>query len=489
MGISLYTTRLILAALGESQFGVYNIVGGVIGMLGFLNAALASATQRFMSYHEGMKDSAKLQSIFNVSFVLHSVLSLIVGVLLVITGIVCFNGVLKIPSSEIYAAKVVFGCMIVSTMFTVMTVPYDAVLNAHENMRYYGIIGVIESLLKLLVAYCVVYYSGSKLELYGILMAIIPLITLTVMRVYCHRKYNECKLSPIKLWNSELMKSLAKFAGWNVMQVAAAMITNGGLSIVINSFFGTVLNAAQGISTQISGQLMSLTNIFNKAVNPIITKTEGSHNRANTISLAVTSSKFTFGITAFLGIPAIIVMSELLNVWLTVVPKYAVFFACSQLIISLCEQTTSGLGVALYAAGDIRGLSKMRALFKIAVLPICFILFKLGFSVIVAYVLLIVLQGIVNGIIITIYYSDILLGYKIKSFIKDLFIPIIITSTITVGLSLIIKSLIPYHPYSFIAVFVIGVVICGISFYAVCLNNREKGVVRGLVLNLIPRRR
>ena len=158
MFISLYTTRLILNSLGAADFGIFNIVGGAIAMLGFLNAAMAGATQRFMSYSEGEGNKKKQKSIFNISILLHFFIALAAGIALLIAGYFFFNGILNIPADRIFAAKVVYGSLIVSTMFTVMSVPYDAVLNAHENMKYYAIIGIIESLLKLSVALIVVYY-------------------------------------------------------------------------------------------------------------------------------------------------------------------------------------------------------------------------------------------------------------------------------------------------------------------------------------------
>ena len=195
MFISRYASRLILNSLGAADFGSFNIVGGAIAMLGFLNGAMASATQRFMSYSEGEGNKEKQKCIFNISLALHFVISILVGIILLAAGFVFFNGVLNIPSNRIFAAQVVYGSLIVSTMFTVMTVPYDAVMNAHENMKYYALVGIIESLLKLFVAFVCVYTFYDKLIVYGILMACIPLITLTIMRIYCNRQYAECDIA------------------------------------------------------------------------------------------------------------------------------------------------------------------------------------------------------------------------------------------------------------------------------------------------------
>lgn len=275
MFISLYTTRLILNSLGASDFGIFNIVGGAIAMLGFLNAAMAGATQRFMSYAEGEGNKEKQTRIFNISVVLHLLISLLVGVVLLIAGYFFFNGILNIPDDRIFAAKVIYGSLIVSTMFTVMTVPYDAVMNAHENMKYYAIVGIIESVLKLAVAFIVVYTLSDKLIVYGVLMACIPLITMVIMRVYCHKHYVECVLAPKRYWHKGLMKEMSGFAGWNLLGSAAGLIGNYGNGILINHFFGVILNAAIGVVNQLQGQLTVLTSNMQKALTPVIVKKEG----------------------------------------------------------------------------------------------------------------------------------------------------------------------------------------------------------------------
>jgi hypothetical protein len=205
MFISLYATRLILNSLGASDFGIFNIVGGAIAMLGFLNVAMASATQRFMSYSEGAGDKEKQKSIFNISVILHFFIAIIIGIVLLIAGYFFFHGILNIPVERIHAAQMVYYFMIVSTMLTVMTVPYDAVLNAHENMLYYAVVGIIESVLKLAVALVVVYTLADKLIIYGALMAGISLLVMMIMRVYCHKKYVECEFKPRTYYDNDLM--------------------------------------------------------------------------------------------------------------------------------------------------------------------------------------------------------------------------------------------------------------------------------------------
>lgn len=193
--ISLYTTRIILDVLGTSDFGIYNIIGGAIVLLGFLNSTMANATQRFMSYAEGKRDLLNKKKVFNVSLALHIAVAIATVVLLSFAALFFFNGVLNIPPSRIFAAKVIYFSMLVSTAFTILNVPYDAVMNAHENMLYYSLIGVLDSVLRLIVALFCIYTSHDKLIIYGILIASIPFITLSITKVYCHKKYEECVIS------------------------------------------------------------------------------------------------------------------------------------------------------------------------------------------------------------------------------------------------------------------------------------------------------
>ncbi len=294
MFMSLYTTRLILNALGASDFGLFNVIGGAIAMLGFLHAAMSTSTQRFMSFYEGRGEKLQQKYIFNVSTVLHYAIALILGVGLLLAGFYFFNGGLNIPDNRVLAAKVIYGSLIFSTMFTVISVPYEAVLNAHENMLYYSIVGIIESMLKLTVALIIVRYAGDKLILYGILMAVIPLISRVIMQIYCHRKYEECIIAPKKYFEKALMQEMTSFAGWSFLYSASSIITQYGLGIVLNNFFGTILNAAQGIANQISGQLMAFSNNMLKALNPVIAKSEGGGNRNLMLMASLTGCKISF---------------------------------------------------------------------------------------------------------------------------------------------------------------------------------------------------
>lgn len=401
--ISLYTTRLILNSLGASDFGIFNIVGGAISMLGFLNVAMASATQRFMSYSEGEGNKEKQKTIFNISFVLHIAIAILVGLVLLGAGFVFFNGVLNIPDDRVFAAQVVYGSLIVSTMFTVATVPYDAVINAHENMKYYAIVGVLESLLKLSVALIITKLALDRLIVYGALMACIPLITLTIMRIYCHKYYAECLISPRQYWDKSLAKEMGAYAGWNLLGSMSSMVGNYGYGIVVNHVFGTIVNAAMGIANQLNGQLMVFSNNMMKALNPVIVKSEGANKRTDMFKFAFAGSKFSFFLLAIFAIPFAIEAPYVLKIWLKNVPEWTIIFVRFQLLRSLLEQLISSFMNSLRATGTIKEIQKFSVVTDLLPLVIVYGLFKLGFPpyylYIVAILIAVVFKTIIAGIL------------------------------------------------------------------------------------------
>lgn len=378
MFISLYTTRLILNSLGASDFGIFNIVGGAIAMLGFLNGAMASATQRFMSFAEGAGEKNNEKIIFNVSIVLHLILSIVVGMALLIAGFIFFNGILNIPNDRIFAAEVVYGSLIISTMFTVMTVPYDAAMNAHENMKYYAIIGTFESLLKLFVAFVTVYTSHDKLIIYGILMAIIPLITLTIMRIYCHKHYDECIISPKRYWDKGMMKEMTSFAGWNFIGGATSIISGYGIGLVLNVFYGTIANAAQGIANQISGQLGALGSNIKMALNPVITKSEGAGEREILIKSTIVGTKVTFFVVTICFLPIMVDMDYVLKIWLKNPPMHAKEFCLLLLITNIFQNITLFIPQAIASVGKIKSYTIITSIINIMPIILTYIAFCYG---------------------------------------------------------------------------------------------------------------
>lgn len=478
--ISLYTTRLILNSLGASDFGVFNVVGGAIAMLGFLNAAMASATQRFMSYSEGEGNKEKQKKIFNISIVLHFGIALVVGLVLLMAGAFFFHGILNIAHDRIFAAKVVYGSLIVSTMFTVMTVPYDAVLNAHENMLYYAIVGIIESLLKLAVAFAVIYTSLDKLILYGVLMVCIPFITMTIMRVYCHKRYEECTFAPKRYWERSLAKEMTSFAGWNLLGASSSMISNYGRSIVANNFFGTVVNAALGIVAQLNGQLLAFSNNMMKAITPIIVKAEGSGERKNMLEISFTACRLSFLIYAAFAIPLFTDSSFILKLWLKNVPQYTEIFFKIFIFQVLIEQISLPLGTILSAIGKIKGYNIWNTIIMSSSLVIMFFLFKIGFR---PYTLMVVsLCSAALLMLIKIVYSKLCSNMSILSYLMEIIVPCFIATFIDLIALHFIEINFHESPMRLVLIWAISTLLLGVLSYLFVLSEKEKRVFVQLII-------
>ncbi len=477
--VSLYTTRLLLSSLGAIDFGIFNVVGGIIAMLGFLDAAMAGATQRFMSIAEGEGKPEKKKAIFNISIILHLAIAIVLGLVLLIIGYFFFNGILNIPDDRVYAAKVVYGSMIVSTMLTVMTVPYEAVLNSHENMLYYAIVGVIESFLKLAVAFIVVYALQDKLIVYGVLMAVISLLVMAIMRIYCHRRYEECIIAPRRYWDRSLMRQMTGFAGWNLLNNASRMISQYGLGIVLNNFFGAILNAAQGIANQISGQLMAFSNTMIKAVSPMIAKSEGAGEREKMLNASLLSAKYGYLLFAIFAVPFLLETPYIMEIWLEEVPDWAVLFVRLQLILLLVEQLTLMVGRSVEVQGDIKVYFALQSFLNILPIVLTYLFFSFGFPPYYLYIIWILVGGIISGSV-CVYFAKLKCGLKFSDFMYKVFYPSVIP---TIGMLITGAILVHWLEESFLRLlFVIG--ITTISFVIIVYTTMAKNE-KSMIISLI----
>jgi O-antigen/teichoic acid export membrane protein len=399
VGMSLYTTRLILGSLGAADFGVFNLVGGAIAMLGFLNASMAAATMRFIAHAEGAGDRAKLREIFNVGFFIHLGLSLLVGLMLYGAGYIFFDGFLQIPPERLLAARWVYYFMILSTMVTVTSVPYDAVLNARENMLVYSIVGVGEALLKLGVALAVVRTAGDKLITYGWLTASVTVVVLLTYRIYCHRKYDECRVN-YRYFNRKMFREMFAFSGWSFVLSTASMVTVYGMGVVLNRFFGAVLNTAQGIANQINGQLAAFSNTMLKALHPTIVKSEGAGDKQTMHRAVMTGAKVSFFLNALLFVPFIVEADYILALWLKNVPQWTAIFSRLIMLQTLVTSFIMPLNSAVNATGNLKNMTLWHSASYCLVLPFIWLLFRAGCPPYAMYLTSIAFMVVNLGIVI-----------------------------------------------------------------------------------------
>lgn len=431
--ISLYATRLILNALGVGDFGLFNVVGGAIAMLTFLNNAMAGATQRFMSFAQGESNFDKQRSIFNVSTVLHFSIAIVVVLFLEVAGYFLFNGILKIQPDRLEVGKLIFQFMLVSTFFTIVSVPYDAVINAHENMFFVAILGIIEAILKLGIAIYITSTTYDKLIIYGLLMASLSILLLIIRRIYCHKIYKEVEININKYFDKPIFIEMSKFAGWSFLGSATSLIANYGQTIVINMFFGTIVNAAQGIANQVSGQLSAFAGTMLKALNPLIVKSEGAGNRDLMLKASLIGSKISFFLLAFFYIPVLIEMPYIFKLWLNTVPDYAIIFCKLLLIRMLIEQLFTTLTSSIAAVGKIKRFQIYNSILNFLPLVASYILFRIGFPPYIIYIIFILYAILSSGI--TLFFAKRDCGLSLSYFFTDVFTRSLLVFIITFALS------------------------------------------------------
>jgi len=484
MFISIYTTRLVLQALGASDFGIFNIVGGAIAMLGFLNISMASATQRFMSFAEGVGDYDRKTVIFNVSVLLHLIVAVIACIALLFVGYFFFNGILNIPDERIFAAKVVYGGLIISTLFTIITVPYDAVLNSYENMRYYALVGILESALRLCVALVCVHTLQDKLIVYGILMACIPLITLTIMRVYCHRHYAECTLSFRRRFDRNTMREMAGFAGWSLMSSMVTVVTIQGHGILLNHFFGTLLNAAHGITNQLNGQLQALSSGMSKALSPVMDKSAGAHDRNLFLKSIVYGSKFTTALFLVIAIPVFLYASPILTLWLKQVPEWTAVFVRFQLLKTFVDIMCISVSKAIGSSGKVHRYNVMNSLANALQLPLIYLAFRMGFPPYFLYVVYFVCGGVM-AYSAALYCAKSSCRLSPRYFVGEVILPLSTSVLSTIAVMYLCGMLVKAYTLS-ILLFMVPLSMCvfAVSFYVICCRKGERSLLIGLMARM-----
>ena len=477
--VTLYATRISLKALGSSDLGIFYLVAGVISMLSFLNTAMSISTQRFLSFYIGKNDLNRLKEIFDSSVILHLIVGVVIVVLLELLGIFLFDGILNIPENRIVSSKLLYHFMVLSSFITVISVPYNAIINSYENMLLFSILSVVESVGKLLIAFSISLYADDRLVLYGLLLTILSLIIFIVKRQICNSKYDECKGKFIINKNKTFIKELFGFAGWNMYGTMSGVIRSQGTTVVLNLFFGTVVNAAYGIANQVNGQLSYFSSAVIMAFNPQIMKSEGSGEREKMLMLSKLTSKYSFLLLSFFTIPLLIEIDYVMKLWLDEVPEYTIVFCQLILILTLINQLTIGLQSSAQAVGKIRVYQLVIGTINLLAPIIGYLCLKYGhwdaYIVIVVTIIVEVIAGIWR-----IIFLNKLSGLSIKKYILDVLKPsLLISVSVYLVTALINYSIITTEFISLIITVGVSTVllIAGIYFFGIDDFEKEKMLI------------
>jgi O-antigen/teichoic acid export membrane protein len=386
-GVSLYTSRLILEALGVEDFGLYNVVGGIVALFTIINGALSGGSARFLTFELGRGDWVTLKKTFSASFLIHVFIALLVLLLAETIGLWYVNTYLVFPAGRLTAANWVYQFSIITCMLRLTQVPYSAIIIAHERMNVYAGVSIAEALYKLLLVYVLLYINIiDKLILYGLLVCIGSVLTQLFYRFYCIRKFKECKLMIVK--ERIVYKKMLSFSLWDVMGSFAVTGNSQGINILINYFFGVVVNAARGIAIQVENAMIMFSNNFMTAVRPQIVKlyAEGRHDKM--LSLVFESSKYSYFLLYVIALPVFFETEYILGIWLKEVPEHTVLFLRCIILSRLVRSFATPVVQAVHATGNIKWLNLYGGGTSIALqLPSAYIFFSLGYPAVSTFVI------------------------------------------------------------------------------------------------------
>lgn len=376
MFISLYTSRVVLNALGVDDYGIYNVVGGVVAMFSVISGSLSASISRFITFELGKGRVDRLKRVFSSAITIQLCLGGGIVLLAEPIGIWFLNNKMVIPADRLIAANWVLQLSILTFFVNLISVPYNAAIIAHEKMSAFAYISIIEGVGKLLVAYLIVISPIDRLITYAVLMAIISIIIRFTYTYYCKRYIEECQFKLV--FDKHLLKQMFGFAGWNFIGAVSGVLRDQGGNILINLFGGPVVNAARGIAMQVSHAITGFATNFMTAINPQITKSYASGNYEYMMSLIYRGARFSFYMLLILSLPVIINTPYILSLWLGVVPEHTVLFVRLILVFAMCESISNPLITAMLATGNIRNYQIVVGGLQLLNLPLSYILLRIG---------------------------------------------------------------------------------------------------------------
>lgn len=379
MGVTLYTSRVVLDKLGIVDYGLYATVGSAVGMLSFLNGTLSIGTSRFLTYELGAGNKERLKNTFSTAFYTHLILAFIVILAMETVGVWFFYNKLEIPAERLDACMWVLQFSILTTVVAITQVPYTAAVMAHEHMGIYAYVSIFEAIAKLLVCYLLTISVLDRLVFYAALIAAVQLITAMFYRFYCISKFEESKLRWI--FDKGILRSLMSFSGWNIMANITETLKLQGIIVLLNMFFSAPVVAAQALANQVSAAMMQFVNNFRAALNPQIIKLYAAGDREGSKQLTLKTTVYCFDLILMLGLPAIMVMNQLLDLWLVEVPEYAVVFIQYIIVRNIIGTFSAAFYIPMMAANRIKSNSMAAVYLGIGEFVLLYILLKLGFGV------------------------------------------------------------------------------------------------------------
>lgn len=474
--IGLYSSRVLLQNLGVDDFGIFNVVGSIIAMVGMLNSLFASSTQRFLNYEMGRKNYERLNLIFNMSVIINVIIAIVFFVVIEAIGIWFLAYKINIDPSRMTAARWVFQLSVISSVINIMNAPLNAEVIANEKMNFYALVSVLDAVLKLAIILLLPVFGGDRLIIYALLLLGITLFNRIILSVYCRHYFRECRYK--RCWERETFKKMASFAGWQLFGNSAFTLTQNGLNLIFNVFGGVVVNTARGIAYQVNAAVGQFLNNVIVAISPYSVKSFASNNTERMFDMFFFSSKMLFVIDYCLIVPILYNTYTILNLWLGVVPDYTVGFVQIVLLWSLVRSVHEPINMLFNATGQLKQYQLSEGVILSLPLIGTYFILDAGESFYVALSSMIIFE-IINLFVI-LFWAYKIVGLNLKRFFKEVFMLMIFNFAICL---IPLYYLINNH-VTVLNTFLISLLVdfvCIIILFVIKLNSKERDYIRVLV--------
>ena len=484
MLVSLYTVRVVLNVLCAEDYGIYNVVAGVVTMFGFLSGAMATASQRYFSYDLGKGDTENLKKTFSVTLTIYALLALLIVLLAETLGLWFVYNKLVIPLERLTAAKWIYQAAVASFLFTLITTPYMSAIIAHENMDIYAYVSIVEAALKLGIVFLLQVLPFDKLIVYGFLLLAVAIINTSLYRLYCIKKYEECRFR--FLWDKALFKDMLDFTSWTLFGQFTSIVRNQAVTVLFNQFFTPVVVAARSISLQVTNAVNVFSQNFNTSLYPPIIKEYSSGNKDAMYNLLYNGCKMTFFLMWVFALPLILNMQAVLSLWLKNVPEWTVLFTQLALIEVLINSLGQPIATAARAPGKMKTYELSLGSLQLIIFILSWILFKAGYQAWVSFVIAIGVNLVMMVLRLVLVHG--LVGLPLRQFTIRTAIPLLFMMVVSFTFAFLMNHFMPKGVISSFAQIFITVPVTCLVMYFLGMNREQRNMVIGIVKRKIGKK-
>ena len=482
--VNVYASRVVLNALGVEDYGIYNVVGGVVSMFTILSGSMSTAISRFITFELGSESPLdRMKKVFSTSITVQLVLGAVIVVVAECFGLWFINSRMNIAPDRMYAANWVYQLSLLAFVINLISIPYNATIIAYEKMSAFAYIGIFEGVAKLLIAFLIISAPFDSLIYYAVLMCVVAVLVRSAYSIYCRRHFPEVRFSID--FDKSLFKEMFSFAGWNFIGNGVYILNTQGINVLSNIFFGVTVNAARGVVSQVESAITQFVTNFTTAINPQITKSYAGGDREYMYALVCKGAKYSYFMMLFFSVTIILESETILRIWLKTVPEYAPVFLRWATACSLCTVLSNTLVTAMFATGDIRKYQIIVGAVGILVFPLCYIFFKIGLPPYVSYIVYFTVYAVLLFVRLILIRN--MIGMKVSVYMRRVIARIIPVTAISFLLPMAVMMVMEPGLPRLLITLVVSVLSIAAAIWTMGLEPFERDFVKDKIVLLINR--